>query len=178
MTNHSNPTDLNLQRLLDGELSADEALALEKDLLSDADANRRWQDFKRVDQALHAALASELAPHGEPLDRSVELRMPHAHLPRWSVAAVAAICLAVLAGAWLLTQDESAQPRTVPGGGIAAVDPPPTIEPAGPFAGEAVDTICQIDRVPVNIYNPETGSLRQIYVDYEQQTDIPLGREL
>ena len=134
-----NTADDHLERLisrkLDGELSVDESLELDKHLIRDPSARQRLEECKRIDELAGAFLGEVCAESEERLHLAPADWKP-ARRRRWigAVPAVAAACLALFF-AWPMFSPTEPQQNTIVDGGPlpgARVEAPPGTVPNDP----------------------------------------------
>lgn len=133
MSNVDKDIERLIVRSLDGELSEDEALALNRELIRDPEAHRLMESYRRADELAAAALERAIGAGGPSFD-PMQLAASSAKLPKrgwhrgWLLlpGAVAAALLALMirlpaappadssAGAQLATGDRGSMQHSVP----------------------------------------------------------------
>ena len=130
-----NTADDHLERLisrkLDGELSADESLELDKHLIRDPSARQLLEESERIDELARVFLGEVCAEHEERLHFTPADREP-TRRRRWivTVPAVAAACLALLFAWPMFSPTEPEGNAIVDGGplpGVRVEAPPGTV---------------------------------------------------
>ncbi|MDP6546473.1 MAG: hypothetical protein QGH60_21045 [Phycisphaerae bacterium] len=160
--------EIMINRLVDGELDPIERQALERQLLRDPEAHAMLRACGALDDQCRDAIASALAP------------APAAGQSRrgrsWAFAAAAAAAVVLGVVSWSIFI-----PRPEPSGGIAGnIDnPTPTtmrnvklvvdrFDPAPPEQ-MMIRPVRHVDRIPVGLFDAESGQLKIILVDREQE---------
>jgi len=186
-TNENSESDLEIKinRLLDGELDDAGAEEMQRRLLRDPDAHAMLRDFKAMDDQCRDAMAAALTPGraDAPADGPTSGRFTV-----W--AAVSAAAAAVVLGIALWAIFGPGRQGPGPAGNIAdATDNtnPPTSRPVElvtdrfdpvPPAEALFRPVRHVDRVPIGVFDAESGQLRVFLVDYEQEQHKAQWRDL
>jgi anti-sigma factor RsiW len=171
-------TETLITRRLDGELSAEQSLELDKLLIRSPEARALLEESERIDRlaatALRGALAHEPAPPASVIERAARRKLIGIFSGTGTVAA--AILLAVVVGG-------------VPRGWLPPAPPTDHIMPHGPLAGgqEAAGELAfgslidgprheahRIVRDVFGIYDDETQSIYLLEMDHQQTTVVPV----
>ncbi|MDP6635495.1 MAG: hypothetical protein QGG42_11385 [Phycisphaerae bacterium] len=173
--------EIMINRMVDGELTPDKRAALERQLLRDPEAHAMLRDYEALDSECRDAIGSALAPPAVNAEQSESNRSW-----AWAIsasAAAAAVVLGVVLWSTIIERpDES--------GGIAGEirTPAPTtadrielvtdrFDPTPP-APIMIRPVRSVDRIPVGLYDAETGQMKIILVDREQEQREPQWLDL
>ncbi len=171
--------EVKITRLLDGELPADERSELEREVLRAPEAHALLRDTRAVDELCRAALDEALAPR----------RAAAPSRWRWAWPAAVAAAAAVAIVAVVLSSAFQDRPDTPPRE-IAKTPPtPPSSAPAtvelvadefdpAPPPETFVRPVRRVDRIPVGLFDAESGQFRVIQVDREQTQMQPVWLDL
>jgi len=170
-----------INRLIDNRLDPDQQAELEKRLLRDPEAHAMLRASQSLDDecrdAIEAALATKRRAKTAPLARRA-----------WGAAIMAATAAAIVVGiaVWAaLTPDPGAPSGPISGGEI---QPGPTTMQSAELAVDRFDPtpvghmmtnpVRRVDRIPVGLYDAESGQMRIILVDREQEQPEPQWLDL
>jgi len=165
--------EVNITRLLDGELAPHERAELERDMLRQPAAHDMLRAAAALDEQCRDALGAALdAARGLPA-------LPNRR-PLRAVAALAAAAAVLGIVLWSVFHERGGPIGPAPEPGfVANPNPPspvtaPTVElvadeydPTPPPAGR-VTPVRRVDRIPVGLFDAESGRFRVIQVEREQ----------
>ena len=169
--------EIMINRLVDGELSEGERAALERQLLRDPEAHAMLRACGALDDQCRDAIASALAT-APAVDR---LRLGRSWA--FSIAAAAAVVLGVALWSVFIGLPEvpvdiagkidHPMPTTIRGVELAVdrFDPTPLRQPM-------MRPVRHVDRIPVGLFDAESGQLKIILVDREQEQREPQWLDL
>jgi len=160
--------EIAINRLLDGELDPTERAEMQRQLLRNPDAHAMLRACGDLDDRCRDAIASALAP-GSDGARS-------APGGSWAVAGAAAAAVVLGVVLWSVFINRPAVPGHIAGkidnptpatirGIELAVD---RFDPAPP--GQVITRpVRHVDRIPVGLFDAESGQVKIILVDHEQE---------
>ena len=181
MSDDSTPDiEIMINRLVDGELAPADRAALQRQLLRDPDAHAMLRAYGALDEQCRDAIGAVLAPVPA---------MGHSGPGRsWAFAAVgAAAAAAVVLGVvlWLVFIGRPDAPGSIAGN---IDNPMPTTIQGVELAADRFDPtppgqmmirpVRHIDRIPVGLFDAESGQLKIILVDHEQEQREPQWLDL
>jgi len=169
--------EITINRLVDGELNPGDREALQRQLLRDPDAHAMLRACEALDDQCRDAIASALrtasAVGRSRLSRSWAL----------AAAAVAAVVLGVVLWSAFIGRPErtgdiagkidNPTPTTIRGVELVADRFVPT--PPGQMM---IRPVRHLDRIPVGLFDAESGQLKIILVDHEQEQREPQWLDL
>ncbi|MCP4377889.1 MAG: hypothetical protein GY794_17140 [bacterium] len=162
--------EIKINRLLDGELDQSERESLQRRLLRDPEAHAMLRDYGSLDDQCRDAI-------GAALDQKPTERTGAGKMWAFTISVAAAAAAIVLGVAlWPVFTERPDVP------GVIAVDGSdlklPTIpvvelvadrfDPT-PSSNPMLRPVRQVDRVPVGLFDAESGQLKIILVDHEQE---------
>jgi len=169
--------EIMINRLVDGELEPDEQATLERQLLRDPDAHAMLRDCEALDDrcrdAIALALGTASAVGRSRLGRS------------WALAATAAAAVVLGVVLWsifiglpevpvdIAGNSDNPTPTTIRGVELVA----DRFDPAPP-AQMMIRPVRHVDRIPVGLFDAESGQMRIILVDREQEQREPQWLDL
>lgn len=141
MSTADDPLERLISRKLDGELSADESLELDKHLIREPSARQWLEESERIDELARVFLGEVCAENEErlhftPADRGATRRR------RWigAVTAVAAACLALL-WAWPMFSPTEPERNTIVDRGLLPGGPDQDQAPTATVANDSLDRL-------------------------------------
>ncbi len=174
-----NTADDHLERLisrkLDGELSADESLELDKHLIRDPSAQQLLEESERIDELARVFLGEVCAESEERIHVAASAQEP-ARRRRWigAVPAVAAACLALFFAWPMFSPTELERNTIVDGGplpGARAVAPPGTVPNDPPDVLSRPALARSTDRLGGLRPRRETGTRLDYYGVLDERTN-------
>jgi len=168
-----------INRLIDGRLDPDQQAALEKRLLRDPEAHAMMRASRALDEECRLAI-------GATLDSKPQTAEPSTGRT-WTIAIALAAAASIAIGVVLWTAI-APRPHGEPPLAGQTPDPGPTaMQPAElaidrfdptPVRHTITNPVRRVDRIPVGLYDAESGQMRIILVDREQQKPEPQWLDL
>ena len=170
--------EITINRLVDGELGEGDREALQRQLLRDPEAHAMLRACEALDDRCRDAIGDALAPGSAAAGRSGPGRW-------WAFAAAAAAAVVLEVALWSVFLG-----RPEPPGGIAGKieNPRPTTIRGVELAADRFDPtppgqmmirpVRHVDRIPVGLFDAESGQLKIILVDREQEQREPQWLDL
>jgi hypothetical protein len=170
-----------INRLIDNRLDPDQQAALEKQLLRDPEAHAMLRASQSLDDECRDAIEASLTTKTR-----AETDPPAGRA--WPLAIIAAAAAVIVIGiaVWAaITPDPGASSGPIAGGEI---QPGPTTMQSAELAVDRFDPtpvrhmmtnpVRRVDRIPVGLYDAESGQMRIILVDREQEQPEPQWLDL
>jgi len=171
--------EIMINRMIDGELDPDQQTALEKRLLRDPQAHAMLRELRSTDDECRNAIGAALAAKPQTAAH------PNGAWRAAIVAAAVAAAIVVAVVLWAALAPDPNPSRMIADG--AGRQAPTTVHSAelavdrfDPTPPRQVITrpVRRIDRIPVGLYDPESGQMRIILIDRQQEHTDPQWLDL
>ncbi|MBT3200597.1 MAG: hypothetical protein HN350_11845 [Phycisphaerales bacterium] len=172
MNNDSIPDiEIMINRMVDDELTSDQRACVERELIRDPSANAMLRDYETLDDQCRDAIAATLSTE-PPAERREPIRS-------WTLVSIAsAVAAAVVLGVvlWPVFTERPNNFRTIVDAANTPAHPAlrkvklavDQFDPA-PLQPAMTNPVRNTDRVPVGLYDAESGQMKIILVDHQQE---------